>query len=65
MTDKKNPDPMPGVWGCTRREKCTWQCYALHHGLSWGTVPPTADTWRKWHKKRCHGDLVQLIPPEK
>jgi hypothetical protein len=51
-----------GVWCCTEKIKCQWQCYALHCGLAWGTVPENTE-WRRWHDKNCIGKLIQLLPP--
>lgn len=52
-----------GVWCCEKRWECKWQCYALHQGLSWGTVPLPTEPWAEWHKRECGGLLMQLIPP--
>ena len=56
-----------GVWCCERMHLCTWQCFALHQGLAWGTVPKKHDAitndWRTWHDRQCGGRLIQLLPP--
>jgi hypothetical protein len=48
------------VWFCEYKEKCKWQCFALHRGLSWGRIPNKNDPWRKWHDKECGGKLRQV-----
>lgn len=53
----------PGVWCCSERYKCKWQCFALNQGLGWGTIPGHTNLWRKWHDKQCRGELIQLSPP--
>lgn len=51
-----------GVWCCTERHKCKWQCFALHKGLAWGMIPPPSNPWRQRHDDgRCPGTLVQLL----
>lgn len=54
-----------GVWCCERGWQCKWQGYALHQGLSWGTVPTKGNVWLEWHKRECGGELIQLIQPVK
>jgi len=51
---------MPGVWCCEKRHKCKWQGYVLRQGLAWGEIPANTE-WRKWHDKKCRGQLIQLV----
>ncbi len=59
MIDKRK---FPGVWCCQKREKCTWQGFALHRGLAWGSISRALPPWREAHDKHCGGELIQLIP---
>jgi hypothetical protein len=53
-----------GVFCCTKKSACTWQCYVLHQGLGWGNLEqPSVSEWKKYHDMHCLGKLVQLIPP--
>lgn len=52
-----------GVWCCEREHQCKWQCFALHRGLAWGTIPNEHNVWRQWHDRECGGQLIQLLEP--
>lgn len=53
-----------GVWCCDQQHKCKWQGFALHQGLSWGTIPDESNVWRQWHDRECGGKLIQIVEPE-
>jgi len=52
-----------GVWCCEKQHKCTWQGFALYHGLAWGTVPNEFNVWKQRHDTECGGKLIQLVEP--
>lgn len=52
-----------GVFCCSRKSGCKWQCLVLHHGLGWGTIPNKHNAWRRWHDQECSGVLIQLCAP--
>ena len=64
MDELKLASAPQGIWCCEQQHKCKWQGFALHHGLSWGTIPHDSNTWRQWHSRECGGALIQLVEPK-
>lgn len=52
-----------GVFCCQHKDQCRWQCFMLHGGLGWGTIPRETNLWRQAHDERCGGKLIQLMDP--